>query len=76
LKFSVCNLKNEYNGNSYSDIADILLWKRAVRNAVNNNVTIVAAAGNESLNYADKKSLTDYLNTNYGILTLFIRRHN
>jgi lantibiotic leader peptide-processing serine protease len=60
------NLKYDFNGSSYSDIADVLLWKRAVRYAVINNVTIVAAAGNESLNYADKKSLTDYLNANYG----------
>lgn len=60
------NLKYEYNGTSNSDIADVLLWKRAVKYAVNNNVTIVASAGNESLNYADKKSLTDYLNDNYG----------
>jgi subtilisin family serine protease len=60
------NLKYDFNGSSYSDIADVLLWKRAVKYAVNNNVTLVAAAGNESLNYADKKSLTDYLNSNYG----------
>ena len=60
------NLKYEFNGTRYSDIADVLLWKRAIKYAVNNNVTIVTSAGNESLNYADKKSLTDYLNTNYG----------
>jgi subtilisin family serine protease len=60
------NLKYTYNGTRYSDIADVLLWKRAIQYAVNHNVTVVAAAGNESLNYADKKSLTDYLNTNYG----------
>ncbi|MEH7097880.1 S8 family serine peptidase [Neobacillus vireti] len=60
------NLKYEFYGTRYSDIADVLLWKRAIKYAVNNNVTIVTSAGNESLNYADKKSLTDYLNANYG----------
>lgn len=61
------NLKYTYNGTRYSDIADILLWKRALQYAVKHNVTVVAAAGNESLNYADKKSLTDYMNANYSI---------
>ncbi|WP_284036675.1 S8 family serine peptidase [Neobacillus sp. 114] len=60
------NLKYTYEGTRYSDIADILLWKRAVQYAVKKNVTIVAAAGNDSVNYADKKSLTDYMNANYG----------
>ncbi|MGG3465990.1 S8 family serine peptidase [Neobacillus pocheonensis] len=60
------NLKYYVDGTRYSDIADLLLWKRAVRYAVNKNVTVVASAGNDSLNYADKKSLTDYLNVNYG----------
>jgi subtilisin family serine protease len=67
------NLKYEYIGTKYSDIADVLLWKRAIKYAVNNNVTIVAAAGNESLNYADKKSLTDYLNVNYGDTNLVFK---
>lgn len=60
------NLKYTYNGTRYTDIADVLLWKRAVQYAVKKNVTVVSAAGNESLNYADKKSLTDYMNANYG----------
>lgn len=67
------NLKYDFSGSSYSDIADVLLWKRAIKYAVNNNVTIVVAAGNESLNYADKKSLTDYLNTNYGDTNLVFK---
>ncbi|MEH7331206.1 S8 family serine peptidase [Neobacillus drentensis] len=60
------SLKYYFEGTRYSDIADLLLWKRAVQYAVNKNVTVVASAGNDSLNYADKKSLTDYLNVNYG----------
>lgn len=67
------NLKYEFNGTRYSDIADVLLWKRAIKYAVNNNVTIVTSAGNESLNYADKKSLTDYLNANYGDTNLVFK---
>lgn len=59
------NLKYYYEGTRYSDIADVLLWKRAVQYAVKNNVTVVASAGNESLNYDDKKSLTDYMNEAY-----------
>ncbi|MGG1679355.1 S8 family peptidase [Neobacillus sp. NRS-1170] len=59
------NLKYYFDGTRYNDIADVLLWKRAIKYAVNKNVTVVAAAGNESLNYADKKSLTDYMNATY-----------
>lgn len=59
------SLKYYYEGTRYSDIADVLLWKRAVQYAVNKNVTVVASAGNDSLNYADKKSLTDYMNASY-----------
>ncbi|NHC42606.1 S8 family serine peptidase [Bacillus sp. MM2020_1] len=59
------SLKYYYEGTRYSDIADVLLWKRAVQYAVKKNVTVVASAGNESLNYADKKSLTDYMNATY-----------
>ncbi|MEH6908674.1 S8 family serine peptidase [Neobacillus drentensis] len=62
------SLKYYYEGTRYSDIADVLLWKRAVQYAVKKNVTVVASAGNESLNYADKKSLTDYMNATYADL--------
>ncbi|WP_141430485.1 S8 family serine peptidase [Bacillus sp. 03113] len=60
------NLKYYYEGERYNDVADVVLWKRAVQYAVNKNVTVVTAAGNESLNYNDKKSLTDYMNEVYG----------
>jgi subtilisin family serine protease len=60
------NLKYYNEGTRYNDVADVVLWKRAVQYALNKNVTVVAAAGNESLNYADKKSLTDYMNAAYG----------
>ncbi|MDN3017885.1 S8 family serine peptidase [Paenibacillus sp. BSR1-1] len=60
------NLKYYLDGTRFSDIADVLLWKRAIRYAVNKNVTVVASAGNSSLDFADKKSLTDYMNVNYG----------
>lgn len=62
------NLKYYFDGVRYNDVADVVLWKRAIQYAVNKNVTVVAAAGNESLNYDDKKSLTQYLNDSYGYL--------
>ncbi|WP_026691950.1 S8 family serine peptidase [Peribacillus kribbensis] len=61
------NLKYYFDGTRYTDIADVLLWKRAVNYAVKHNVTVVASAGNESLNYGDKKSLTDYMNEAYAV---------
>ncbi|SDP05315.1 Subtilase family protein [Paenibacillus sp. yr247] len=54
------------DGTKYSDVADVLLWKRAIQYAVNNNVTVVTAAGNESLNLRDNKAMTAYLNATYG----------
>ncbi|MBE5105932.1 S8 family serine peptidase [Bacillus thuringiensis] len=60
------SLKYYDNGKKYSDNADVLLWKRAIQYAVQKNVTIVAAGGNESLNVNDKKMVTDYLNKEYG----------
>jgi subtilisin family serine protease len=57
-----------YQGASYKDVADMLLWKRAVRYAVNKNVTVVAAAGNEQLNLNDSKAVVDYMNRTYGYL--------
>ncbi|HWO97513.1 MAG TPA: S8 family serine peptidase [Bacillus sp. (in: firmicutes)] len=60
------NLKYYYEGGRYSDIADVLLWKRAIQYAVQKDVTVVAAGGNESLNMDDKKLVTEYLNQQYG----------
>lgn len=60
------NSKYYYQGQRYNDVADVLLWRRAVQYAVQHNVTVVSAAGNESLNLNDKKSVTDYMNAAYG----------
>jgi subtilisin family serine protease len=57
-----------YQGFPYKDVADILLYKRAVQYAVIHNVTVVAAAGNESLNLDDSKAVTAYMNQSYGYL--------
>ncbi|MEI4828298.1 S8 family serine peptidase [Bacillus sp. FJAT-53711] len=67
------SLKYYSNGQKYSDIADVLLWKRAIEYAVQKNVTVVAAAGNESLNMSDKKMVTDYLNKEYGSADLIFK---
>jgi lantibiotic leader peptide-processing serine protease len=56
--------------NAYSDIADFLLYRRAVQYAINHNVTIVVAAGNESLNLNNPVEVTKYMNDNYGDLGL------
>ena len=67
------SLKYYTNGQKNSDIADVLLWKRAIEYAVQKNVTVVAAAGNESLNMNDKKMVTDYLNKEYGSADLIFK---
>ncbi|MFJ8353313.1 S8 family serine peptidase [Bacillus paramycoides] len=60
------SMKYYDNGKKYSDNADVLIWKRAIQYAVQKNVTVIAASGNESLNMNDKKMITDYLNKEYG----------
>lgn len=57
-----------FEGGSYSDVADILLWKRAIQYAVDKGVTVVVAAGNESLNLNNPTEITDYMNQEYGYL--------
>ncbi|TGE34875.1 peptidase [Desulfosporosinus fructosivorans] len=52
--------------NAYSDVADALLYRRAIKYAVDHNVTIVTAAGNESLNLNNPTTITSYLNQVYG----------
>jgi lantibiotic leader peptide-processing serine protease len=52
--------------NAYSDIADSLLYRRAIQYAIDHNVTVVTAAGNESLNLDNPTTITNYLNQKYG----------
>lgn len=56
--------------NAYSDIADALLYKRAIQYAIDHNVTVVTAAGNESLNLNNPNVITSYMNQTYGYLGL------
>ena len=56
------------NKNAYSDIADVLLYRRAIQYAVDHNVTVVISAGNESLNLNNPNAITSYINQTYGYL--------
>ncbi|MCJ8007296.1 S8 family serine peptidase [Lederbergia wuyishanensis] len=49
-----------------NDVADRAIYKRAVKYAVDNGVTVVVAAGNEELNATNKKEVTDFMNAEYG----------
>ena len=54
------------NQNAYSDVADALLYRRAIQYAIAHNVTVVTAAGNESLNLNNPTTITSYMNQMYG----------
>lgn len=58
---------------SYNDVADVLLFKRGIQYAVKNNITVVAAAGNESLDLNNPTVITDYLNAAYGYLGIVFK---
>lgn len=55
-----------YGNESYNDVADMVLYKRAISYAVKNQVTIVTAAGNDGLNLNSPADIIDYLNAVYG----------
>jgi subtilisin family serine protease len=49
-----------------NNMSDYLLYKKAIKYAVNHGVTVVTAAGNASLDCSNGKNITDYLNEEYG----------
>jgi subtilisin family serine protease len=48
------------------DVADFVAYRRAVSYALAHGILVVAAAGNEGINIANPRSVTDYLNAAYG----------
>ena len=48
------------------DVADFLLYRRAVQYAAAHGTLVVASAGNDGLNMADKTNATELLNEEYG----------
>jgi len=48
-----------------NDVADFAAFKRAIQYAEKKGSLVVASAGNESLNCASKRNVTDYLNAIY-----------
>lgn len=50
----------------FRELADYLAWKRAVRYAVSKGAVVVASAGNEMMNIASPREVTEMLNTMYG----------
>lgn len=59
------NTKMIIEGSSYNLVADTLLWKRAIQYALKNDVTVIAASGNESLNMDDKNKVNELFNKLY-----------
>ena len=67
------NTKMRLENESYKTVAETLLWKRAIRYAVKNDVTIVGGSGNESLDLADKNAVNEFLNTLYEPLGISVK---
>ncbi|GAA0078461.1 hypothetical protein UT300005_28400 [Clostridium sp. CTA-5] len=44
------------------DMAEYELYKRAIQYAINHNVTVVTASGNDGLDCTDEKTLTEFIN--------------
>lgn len=48
-----------------NEVADFQVYKRAVKYAIDQGSTVVAAAGNDGLNITNKAEVTDFLNREY-----------
>jgi subtilisin family serine protease len=59
------NSKSGIKSDLGDDMAGYLLLKRAIRYAEKNGVTVVASAGNKSLDCSNKNALTNYFNNEY-----------